>query len=129
MWWWEKQQFPWRERSISEKRWLYLLDAFFAPYLAMLPRPKGNLLREVFGERHTYQKAADERQLYDRSHARAQTLRALQGLTQLIANDDPEFMPPKDGRARDFEAETAAAERVFDRYIKTQRIELEKEEE
>ncbi len=129
MWWWEKQRFPWRERTQGEKEWLYLLDAFFAPYIAMLPRPKGNLVRQVFGEQMTYREVAEEAGLFDRSGARKRVLAAVRDLTRLIANDDALFSPPPDGRERDHEAEARAARRVFMIYVATQRTELAPEEE
>lgn len=129
MWWWEKQRFPWRPRTSEEKRWLYALDAFFAPYLAMLPRPKGNLVRQVFGELLTYAEVADDEGLFDRSGARKRVLAAVRDLTRLIANDDPLFRPPPDGRRRDYEEEAKAARRVFVVFLATQGITLDAEEE
>lgn len=128
MWWWEKQRFPWRERSIEEKRWLYLLDAFFAPYLAMLPRQKGNLVRQVFGEGMTYTEVGEEAGIA-RQSAHEGVQRAVRDLTRLIALDDPMFNPPRDGRRRDYAEETRAARRVFVVYLATQGVELDPEEE
>lgn len=117
MWWWEKQAFPWRERGHEEAQWLALLDDFFAPYLALLPRAKGNLLRQVFGDLATYDEVATIEDLYDRSHARKATQRALRALTRLVANDDPLFRPNPDRRKRDYEEEARAARRVFMVYV------------
>jgi hypothetical protein len=128
MWWWENQTYPWRERGYAEKRWLYLLDQFFAPYLAMLPRPKGNLVRQVFGERQTYAEAGVEVGL-SRQGAQQSVARAIRDLTRLIALDDPLFRdPPGDGRKRDFEEEARAARRVFMVYVNKRAVELEEEE-
>ncbi len=128
MWWWEKQHFPWRERTADEKRWIYLLDAFFVPYIAMLPRAKGNLVRQVFGERLTYQEVADEAG-GKRQSAHEAVWRAVQDLTRRIAEDDPDFVPPQDGRRRDHAAETEAAKRVLDAYLLREEVRLEEEEE
>lgn len=127
MWWWEKQRHPWRERSEGELEWLYLLDQFFAPYIAMLPRPKGNLVRQVFGDRMTYAEVAEANGV-KRQSAHEATKRAVQDLTRLIAEDDSMFTPPADGRTRDHEAETRAARRVFMVYVAQQRVTLDPEE-
>jgi hypothetical protein len=128
MWWWEKQRFPWRERSADEKRWMYLLDEFFAPYIAMMPRPKGNLLRQVFGERATFSEAGTESGM-SKQGAQQATARAVRDLTRLIAHDDPLFRPERDGRRRDYEEEARSARRVFMVYVATQGITLADEEE
>lgn len=129
MWWWNKQRFPWRERTTTEKEWLYLLDQFFAPYLSMLPRAKGNLVREVFGEVRTYQEVADERGVR-RQSAHEAVQRAVRDLTRLIALDDPLFHDPiPAARKRDFEEEARAARRVFVTYIATKNITLDPQEE
>lgn len=115
-WWWEKQAFPWREREYEERQWLELLDDFFAPYLAMMPKDKGNLLRQVYGDLSTYQEvAANEHVAKSTAHEAVQ--RAVRDVTRLIAEDDPLFRPPIDGRRRDFEEEARAARRVFMVYV------------
>lgn len=116
MWWWEKQPWPWRERGDSERDWLLLLDDFFLPYLALLPRAKGNLLRQVFGDLATYQEVGDAERV-SRQAAQQSTVRALRALTRVIAEDDPAFVAPPDGRRRDYEAEAEAAKRVFLRFV------------
>jgi hypothetical protein len=112
MWWWERHHYPWRQRSHSEEEWLLFLEGFFAPYIAMLSRPKGNLVRQVYGDRSTYAEAGALTRL-SRQGAQQATERALRDLTRLIANDDPDFVLPTDKRRRDYEAETTSARRVF----------------
>lgn len=128
MWWWEKKHFPWSARSSEEKRWVYALDAFFAPYLAMLSRPKLNLVQQVFNDRTTFQEVADEGRI-TRQSAHEGTRRAIRDLTRLIADDDPLFHAPTDGRRRDYAEEARAARRVLVTYLATQDITLSPEEE
>jgi hypothetical protein len=112
LWWWEKQIFPWRPRTPHERDWANLLDDFFMPYIAMLPRPKLNLVQQLFNDLKTYTEVA-EYEGTARSTAHENVQRAVRDLTRLIANDDPLFRPPADGRRRDYEEETRAARRVF----------------
>lgn len=121
-WWWEEQELMWEQRSPDEQQWIDALDDFFAPYIAMLPRPKGNLIREVFNDRHTYVEVGKDNQFYDRQAARKAVQRAVRDLTKLIAQDDPMFRPPLDGRQRDFEAEQRAARRVFVLYLNRREV-------
>ena len=116
MWWWEGKPFPWRQRTHSERAWIAALEGFFTPYLAMLPRPKGNLIREVFNDTKTYQEVADDNHMA-RQSAHEAVQRAVQDLTKLIAKDDVLYRPPADGRRRDYEAENRAARRVFILYL------------
>ena len=118
MWWWEKQHFPWHPRSLVEKQWVQLLDDFFTPYLAMLPRPKGNLVRQVYGEQRTYTEVGQESGIA-RQSAHEAVQRAVRDLTRLIANDDPLFCPTPDGRRRSYDEEAQAAHRVFAAYLVT----------
>lgn len=106
----------WHARTAEEKVTAKQLEAFFAPYIAMLPRGKGELIRELVNDRKTYDQIAEDNKFYDRSHAHRALRRAVQALVLLIAKDDPDFV--YHGRPRDYEAEQAAAERVFDRYMK-----------
>ena len=126
-WWWEKQHFPWRPRGADEKRWVHLLDDFFAPYIAMLPRPKGNLVTQVYGEQRTYAEVGEEAGIA-RQSAHEAVQRAVRDLTRLIADDDPLFHPPTDGRRRDYDEEARAARRVFMVYLATQGIRAGEEE-
>lgn len=116
-WWWELLSPLWPPREDRET--IERLEAFFAPYIALLPYPKGNLIRQLFNDRLTYAEAAEGAQL-TRQGAYAATRRAVRALTRLVANDDPDFVPPTDGRRRDYEAERAAAWRVYDRYTRRQ---------
>lgn len=122
MWWWEKQHFPWHRRSVSEKEWLRMLEDFFTPYLATMPRAKGNLLMQLYADLSTYAEIG-ERERIARQSAFEATRRALRDLTRRIAEDDPEFVPPEDGRRRDYEAELVSARRVLARYIDRKRDE------
>lgn len=106
----------WEARSREEQDWLDLLDRFFAPYIAMLPRPKGNLVRQVFNDLSSYTKVGQENRMA-RQSAHEAVVRAVRDLTRLIANDDPLFRPPADRRRRDFEEEARAARRVFMVYV------------
>jgi hypothetical protein len=115
-WWWEKQTFPWKPRNPGDQEWVFLLDEFFAPYLALLPRAKGNLVRQLFGDLHTYQEIADSEGIA-RSSAHEAVRRAVRDLTRRIAEDDPLFRPATDGRRRDYEEEARAARRVFLLYL------------
>lgn len=117
MWWWEKREFIWRRRTPSDQEWVEMLDDFFAPYLALLSRPKGNLVWQVYNGLFTYRQVAKEEWLRSRSSAHEAVFRAVQDLTRLIANDDPLFPPQPDGRRRDFEAERHAASRVLAAYL------------
>jgi len=112
MWWWEKQTFPWRARTLEEKEWALALESFFTPYVALLPRPKGNLLQQVFNDLRTYADVGEEAGI-KRQSAHEAVERAVRDLTRLIASDDPLFRPPPDGRKRDYEEESRAARRVF----------------
>lgn len=115
-WWWERQRAPWRERDVDEAQWAWALEDFFGPYLAMMSRPKGNLLRQLINDGRTYAEIGAYNGV-TRQAAYAAVKRAMQDLTKLIARDDPSFDRPDDGRQRDYEQERASAERVFDRYM------------
>ena len=116
LWWWEKQQFPWRKRTHEEQEWQEKLDQFFAPYLAMLPRPKGNLLRSLYGDLRSFTELGlDARTSRQAAFKAARSAR--RALIRLIAEDDPQFVAPVDGRTRDYEGEEYAAERVFFHYL------------
>ena len=117
MWWWEKQQFPWRKRTPSEQEWAEALEDFFTPYLAMLPGPKLRLMEHVFNDLRTYDEAAEEAGYFDRSGARKAVQGALRALTRLIAEDNPEWEPPADGRRRNYVEEEEAARFVFVKYV------------
>ena len=101
-------------RDPEAQRRAEALEDFFAPYLAMLPTRQGDLVRQLMNDQLTLSEMAKTGRLYDRSHAQKNLRSALRALTRLIANDDPDFEPTN--RPRDYEAEAAAAERVFDRY-------------
>ena len=120
LWWWEKHAILWRPRSGEEADWLQTLDDFFAPYLAMLPRAKGNLVRAIYGDLATYEEAAQAEGIA-RQSAHEATKRAVRDLTRRIAEDDPLFRPPPDGRRRDYEDEARAARRVFMVYLARRR--------
>lgn len=123
MWWWEKQHFPWRPRSDEEKEWALTLEEFFTPYVALLPRAKGNLLQQVFGDLRTYGDVGRE-EGKSRQAAQQATQRALRALVQLVANDDPLFRP---STPRDYEEESRAARRVFVLYLSERRSALDDE--
>lgn len=119
-WWWDREVFPWHARTMEEREWLLLLEDFFAPYLAMLPRNKGNLVRSVFGDLMTYEEAGKSEGI-SRQGAQQATTRAVQDLTRMIAEDDALFRPPADARERNFEEEARAARRVFMLYLAKRR--------
>lgn len=116
-WWWEKQAPPWAQRGDTERGWAWQLEDFFAPYLSMMPRQKGNLLRQVINDGKTYAEIGAESKV-TRQAAHAAVQRAMRDLTKLIARDHPGWTYPADGRARDFDRETEAAEQVFEMYMK-----------
>jgi hypothetical protein len=113
-WWWEDKRPPWTQRH--DRAWVVTLDEFFAPYLSMLNRPKGNLLRQLINDRLTYEAIGKEVGM-SKQGAWKQLKSAIQEVTRLIALDDPEFVPQPDGRRRDRDAEREAAGRVFARYL------------
>lgn len=116
-WWWEDKVAPWAPRGWTEADWVIVLDDFFAPYLAMLPRDQGELVRQLINDRLTYAEVGQSRRVSRQAaHQRAQT--ALRDLTLVIAQDDPAFRREADGRSRNFKAEAEAAERVFDAFLK-----------
>lgn len=117
MWWWEKQQFPWRARTPTEQEWAETLEDFFTPYLAMLAGPKLRLMEHVFNDLRTYDEAAEEAGYFDRSGARKAVQGALRALTRLIAEDNPHWEPPADGRRRNYVEEEEAARFVFIKYV------------
>ncbi len=117
MWWWETKALPWSARSRAEQEWVNMLDDFFSPYIAMLPRPKGNLLTHIFAEQLSYAETAKAEGLSSKGSIHKQVQRAVHDLTRLIAEDDALFHPPADGRARDFDDEQRAARRVFVLYL------------
>jgi len=123
-WWWEKQHFPWQARGAAERRWIYTLDAFFSPYLAMLPRPKGNLVRQVFADGYTYTEVGQKVGM-KRQSAHEAVRRAVRDLMRIIAEDDPLFHAAADGRRRDYEDEARAARRVLMVYLEKRRKEEE----
>lgn len=114
-WWWEALTPLWQPRDDRET--IERMEAFFAPYIAMLPYPKGNIIRQLFNDRLTYAEAGDREEM-TRQGAHAALQRAVRALVKLIAQDDPSFLPPADGRRRDYDAERAAARRVYDRYMR-----------
>jgi hypothetical protein len=107
----------WAERSPEDRAVMESLEDFFTPYIATLPRPKGNLLREYMGMRRTQADIAREESRTQQAVSAA-LVRAMRDLLRAIAKDDPDWTPPKDGRRRDYAGEREAAERVFDRYWK-----------
>jgi DNA-directed RNA polymerase specialized sigma24 family protein len=115
-WWWEDKKLPWPQRSREEQSWVEQLDAFFEPYMALLPRPKGNLVRQFINDRRTYQEIADYAGV-KRQSAHESVKRAFQDLTRLIARDDPLWREPADGRRRDHDAENRSARRVLFVYL------------
>jgi hypothetical protein len=117
MWWWEKQQFPWRERTPSEREWANTLEDFFTPYLAMLPGPKLRLMEQVFNDTRTFAEVAEAGAYADRSGPRKAVQRALRDLTRRIAEDNPHWEPPADARRRNYAEEEEAARFVFVKYV------------
>ena len=105
----------WPQRGDGEREYVLALEDFFAPYIALLPRPKGNLIEEYMGMRRTQADLARSEHVSQQAVSKAMKA-ALRSLTRLIAKDDPEYVPPQDGRRRDFEGERAAAMRVFVRW-------------
>lgn len=103
-------------RTPEERTRMEALEDFFEPYISMLPRPKGELIRQLINDQKTYEAIRQDEGRASRGSTINAGKRALQALLRLIANDDPDFTPPADGRRRDYEAERAAAERVFARY-------------
>lgn len=110
----------WAGRTPEDREYIEALEDFFDPYIAMLPRPKGNLIREYMGMRRT-QRDIGRSEGVTRSAVTHALKRALRDLTRLIAKDDPEWVPPADKRRRDYEGEKEAAERVFGRYWRRRR--------
>lgn len=109
---------PWSQsRSSEEREYMEVLEDFFQPYIAMLPRPKGELLRQMMNDQKTYAQIQEDEGRASRGSTVNAGKRALQALIRLIAQDDPEFVAPLDGRRRDYEAEATAARRVFSRYL------------
>jgi hypothetical protein len=102
-------------RTAEDREYVMALEDFFDPYIALLPRPKGNLIREYMGMRRTEADIARTAGVTQQAVSQA-LQRALRALTALVARDDPEWVPPADKRRRDYEGEREAAERVFDRY-------------
>lgn len=113
--WFDGMQFPWSPRPELDRAWITLLEEFFAPYLATLPREKGETLARLFNDRMTYQEAGEEAGITRQGAHRAVT-RALQDLTLLIAKDDAWFQNEKN-RPRNHPMENRAARRVFMRYL------------
>lgn len=116
-WWWERQRAPWRERDVDEAQWAWKLEDFFAPYISLLSRPKGNLLRQLINDGRTYAEIGEYNGV-TRQAAYAAVSRAVQDLTKLIALDDPNFAWPDDGRKRDFAAERQSAQYVLEQYLR-----------
>ncbi len=104
------------QRGVEDGAYLRALEEFFAPYIAMVSRPKGALLKQLMYEQKTYAEIGDDAGM-TRQGAYAAISRAVQDLTKHIAQDDPDFVPPADGRRRDHAAEAEAARRVFERYM------------
>jgi hypothetical protein len=115
-WWWEDKQFPWEQRSRPEQDYVEALEEFYTPYIAMLSRPKQALLYEAFFQRRQFSDIAKDERM-SRQGARQATMRAVRDLTKLVAMDDPLYVPPADGRRRDYEAEALAARRVLAIYL------------
>ena len=103
----------WPERGDADEDTVEVLDDFFEPYLSLLPRTQGNVLRQYMGERRTYGELGGHH-----SSAQERVERALRRLIRLVAEDDPNCPAPGGGRGnrRDFDGEVAAAHRVLDRY-------------
>lgn len=120
MWWWERQVFPWKHRTLEDRDWVLALDEFFAPYLAMLPRPKGNLVQQIYGDLSTYQAVADETGV-SRQAAHKATRKAVEQLTKLIAMDDHVYACSQCGLPHAPESATEAAQRVFERFLRTRK--------
>jgi len=104
------------QRTVEERGYIEKLEAFFAPYIAMLPAHKGEVLRELINDRKTYGEIREDHKYPHRSSAQRAVELATRALVRLIAQDDPEFM--RQPRSRDLELEREAAERVFDRYLR-----------
>lgn len=105
----------WRPRNAADREYVEALEEFFAPYVAILPRPKGNLITEYTGMRRTQASLAESKGVTQQAVSKA-LMSAMRALVHIIAKDDPAYVPPQDGRRRDFEGETQAAERVFVRF-------------
>jgi hypothetical protein len=103
----------WRPRSVDDRAYVVALEDFFQPYLGLLPRPKGNLLAEYMGSRRTQADIAEATGRTQQAVS-AQLKTALRALIRRIAEDDPAWTPPSDGRVRDYDGELRSAERVFD---------------
>ncbi|MES2155991.1 MAG: hypothetical protein V4510_12730 [bacterium] len=116
MWWWEKQQFPWRGRTPGEREWAETLEDFFTPYLALLPGPKLRLMEQVFNDTRTYAEVGEESGI-SRQGAHQSVQRALRALTRVIAEDNPNWESTGDGRSRDYDDEEEAARFVFVKYV------------
>lgn len=107
----------WPPRSGSDRDVMDALEDFFEPYLSMLPRPKGNVVREYMGFRRT-QSTIAERKGITQQAVSARLLSAVRHLTRIIAIDDPLYreLAAGDGR-RSFQDEApAAAQRVLNVY-------------
>jgi hypothetical protein len=105
------------ERSERDQVLMWALEDFFVPYISQLPRAKGELIRQVMNDQHTFDAVAEDLDMYGRNSAHRAFQRAVRSLVRVIANDDPSYHAPADGRMRDYNAELEAAERVFDRYM------------
>ena len=118
--WWADKAYVWAHeaRTPQEQMYIELLEEFFTPYLALLSRTDGNLVRQLVLNTHrlTYAELAKKHGLA-RQSAWEKAQRALQRLTRSIAEDDPQFEDPKDQRRRDFDAEQDAARRVLKAFI------------
>lgn len=101
-------------RTPEERKRMEQLEDFLLPYIALLPRPKGELLRSVMNDQLSFE---DVPGYTDRHNARRAVKRALRALIKVIAADDPQFTPPPDGRRRDHDAEMSAARRVFKTFL------------
>lgn len=113
--WWEDQEtgIVWPPRTEAERETVEGLEEFFAPYIAMLSRPQGNVLLQYFGDRSTYR---DMQPGGNWTSARERVQRALRKVVGLVAAEDPAYVAPTDGRARDYEGEVMSLRRQLDKF-------------
>ena len=105
----------WRARSGEEREHVEAMEAFWAPYLAQLPRPKGNVLWQVMNARLPQADIAREAGTSQQAVSK-QLRQSMRDLVRLVARDDPAFVEAPDRRLRDYAKEQAAAIRVLNAY-------------
>lgn len=100
------------------------LREWLVPIIERLSLEHQDLIHATFYERTTFEVVKERTDSHDRGGAARKLETALRALTRLIAEQDPEFLEAeaakprrRGGQARDYDAERAAAYRVYLRVL------------